>query len=189
MLNGQKCSSDKSGFGFDKFVASSLHDASISRIVFVKLEISEPHVACLDKGKNIIVHELLKLNMKYLLKSNPNSFLLAFSMVSLVILDQTVFRFTLKDLGLRSMILNKVKLVKNLPCLNMLQKKKKSYEHKHDSSYSRKSYEWLFNMMRDVLTRHDKLDKGHNIAPRVKKAWVTKVDTIHPLRVSDNGLS
>jgi hypothetical protein len=44
-------------------------------------------------------------------------------------------------------------------------------------------------MMRDVLTRLDKLDKGHNTASRVKKAWVRKIDTIHPLRGSDSGLT
>jgi hypothetical protein len=57
MLNGQKCSYDKSGLGFDKFPASSSHDVSTSRNVFVKPEISEPHVACLDKGKSVIVHD------------------------------------------------------------------------------------------------------------------------------------
>jgi hypothetical protein len=29
--------------------------------VFVKPEISEPYVACLDKGKNVIVHEHVKI--------------------------------------------------------------------------------------------------------------------------------
>jgi hypothetical protein len=44
-------------------------------------------------------------------------------------------------------------------------------------------------MMRDILTRLDKLDKGHNTAPRVKKAWVRKIDTIHPLRGSGSGFT
>jgi hypothetical protein len=44
-------------------------------------------------------------------------------------------------------------------------------------------------MMKDILTRLDKLDKGHNTAPRVKKAWVRKFDTIHPLRGSGNGFT
>jgi len=44
-------------------------------------------------------------------------------------------------------------------------------------------------MMRDVLTRLDRLDKGHNTAPKVKKAWVRKVDTIHPMRGSGSGLT
>jgi hypothetical protein len=38
---------------------------------------------------------------------------------------------------------------------------KKFHEYKNDSSYSRKSCEGLFSMMRDILTRLDKLDKGH----------------------------
>jgi hypothetical protein len=40
--------------------------------------------------------------------------------------------------------------------------RKKSREHKHDSSYSKKSCEGLFNMMRNILTKLDKLDKNHN---------------------------
>jgi hypothetical protein len=66
---------------------------------------------------------------------------------------------------------------------------KKSCEYKHGSSYYRKSCEGLFNMMKDILTRLDKLDKGHNTAPRVKKAWVRKFDTIHPVRGSGNGFT
>jgi hypothetical protein len=44
-------------------------------------------------------------------------------------------------------------------------------------------------MIRDVLIRLDKLDKGHNNAPRVKNAWVKKIDIIHPLRGSGSGLT
>jgi hypothetical protein len=43
-------------------------------------------------------------------------------------------------------------------------------------------------MMIVVLTMLDKLDKGHNTAPRVKKAWVRKVDIIHPLRGRGGGV-
>jgi hypothetical protein len=67
--------------------------------------------------------------------------------------------------------------------------KLKPCEHKYDSSYSRKSYEELCNMMRVVLTRLDELDIGHKIAHSGKKAWVWKVDTIHPLRRSGSGLT
>jgi hypothetical protein len=45
-------------------------------------------------------------------------------------------------------------------------------------------YEGLFNMMKNVLSRLDKLDKVHNPAPRVKNAWVRKDETIHPWRGS-----
>jgi len=137
---------------------------------------------------------MLKLNLKYMLRSNLNlnSSLLAFIMELLVTLDHTVIRFILRSFGLRSMIPRKLRLVKILPCLNMFpekKKKKKTPEGKHDSSYSRKSCEGLFHMMRDILTRLDKLDKGHNTAPRVKKAWVRKIDTIHPLRGSGSGFT
>jgi hypothetical protein len=54
MLKAQKCSFAKSGLGFDKFAASSLHVASTSKTVFVKPEISETYIGCLDKGKNVI---------------------------------------------------------------------------------------------------------------------------------------
>jgi hypothetical protein len=67
--------------------------------------------------------------------------------------------------------------------------KLKPRQHKYDSSYSRKSYEGLCNIMRDVLTRLDKLDKSHNTAPSVKMAWVRKVDTIYPLKGSGSGLT
>jgi hypothetical protein len=90
------------------------------------------------------------------------------------------------------MIPRKLRLVKILPCLNMFpekKKKKKTHDCKHYISYSRKSCEGLFHMMRDILTRLDKLDKGHNTAPRVKKAWVRKIDTIHPLRGSGSGFT
>jgi hypothetical protein len=43
--------------------------------------------------------------------------------------------------------------------------------------------------MRIVLTRLDKLNNGQNTTPRIKKAWARKVDTIHPLRGSGNGLT
>jgi hypothetical protein len=39
-------------------------------------------------------------------------------------------------------------------------------------------------MMRDVLIMLDKLDKGYNTAPRVRK-----VDIIHPLRGSGSRLT
>jgi hypothetical protein len=62
----------------------------------------------------------------------------------------------------------------------------KPHEHKYDSSYSRKSYEGLCNIMMVVLTRLDELDMSHKIALSGKKAWVRKVDTIHHLWESGN---
>jgi hypothetical protein len=123
-------------------------------------------------------------------------------------LDYTVFIFALKDLGLRSMILRKAKLVQNLPYLNMLLGKgenllkglsllaiivaKLVITNLATSSWNSVNISMIVlilgkTMMRVDLNRLDKLDKGHNTSPRVKKAWVRKIDTIHPLRGSGNG--
>jgi hypothetical protein len=55
MLKGRKHSSDKSGLGFDKYVASNI--ASSSKTVIVKPKIAEPLDACVDKGKEVVVDE------------------------------------------------------------------------------------------------------------------------------------
>jgi hypothetical protein len=39
-------------------------------------------------------------------------------------------------------------------------------------------------MMQNILSILNKLDKAHNPAPRFKKIWVRKDETIHPLRES-----
>jgi hypothetical protein len=56
MLNDKKCSCDKYGLGFDKFVASSSNVASTSRTMFVKPKICESNtqVTCLDKKKCLL---------------------------------------------------------------------------------------------------------------------------------------
>jgi hypothetical protein len=41
--------------------------------------------------------------------------------------------------------------------------------------------------MQNVLSRLDNLDEAHNPPPKIKKVWVRKDETIHPLRGS--GLS
>jgi hypothetical protein len=73
MLKGQKCSSDKTGLGFDKFVAYSSHIASTSKAIFVKPEVFEPHVACLEKGKDVIVHENAKSEYDIPVKKHSES--------------------------------------------------------------------------------------------------------------------
>jgi hypothetical protein len=73
VLNGQKCVSDKSGLGIDKFAASSSHAASTSRTMFVKPELSDPPIACFDKGKNIIVHENAKIESNIYVKKHSKS--------------------------------------------------------------------------------------------------------------------
>ena len=44
-------------------------------------------------------------------------------------------------------------------------------------------------MMRGVVTWLDVLVKSQTFVPDVKKVWVKKINTIHPLRGSGNGLN
>jgi hypothetical protein len=44
-------------------------------------------------------------------------------------------------------------------------------------------------MLRGVITQINDVDKSHTYVPKMKKAWVRKVDTIHPLRGSGNELA
>jgi hypothetical protein len=73
MLKGQKCSYDKIGLRFGKLAASSSNIASTSKTVFVKPEMSEPHIECLDKGKNVIVHENAKIECDLPVKKHSES--------------------------------------------------------------------------------------------------------------------
>jgi hypothetical protein len=216
MLNDQKCSFNKSGLNFDKFAASSSHDASTSRTVFVKPKISETHVVYLDNGKNVIVHDHVKVESKISVKEHykfrfiPTCFHCGIightRPYCLQIRSQRPW--TKKNDPNKGKLGTKPFMPKYAPrqrrqssqrsvsnchhCGKIVHTqssyfKMKPHEHKYDSSYSRKRYERLCNMIRDVLTRLDRLDKIHNIAPRFKKAWVRKVDTIHPLRGSGSG--
>lgn len=42
----------------------------------------------------------------------------------------------------------------------------------------------LLSVKQNVLSRLDKMDKAHNLAPKSKKVCVRKDETIHPLRGS-----
>jgi hypothetical protein len=46
-------------------------------------------------------------------------------------------------------------------------------------------YEGLVNMMKSVLVRLNNLDMVYNLACQVRKVWVRKGETIHPLRGSE----
>jgi hypothetical protein len=122
MLNDQKCYSENFGLSFDKFATSYSHDAFTSRTVFVKPEISEPYVACLDKGKNVIVHEHVKVESKIPVKKQSKSkFILTCFRCGIIGHTRPYcLQICSQNLGLRSMILRKVKLVENLSCPNML---------------------------------------------------------------------
>jgi len=174
---------------------SSSHVASTSKTVFVEPEISETHVGCLNKGKNVMVHEHVKTESKIHVKKQ-SKFKFIPTCFHYGIIGHTrpyCHQIHSQKLWTKKHDPKKVKTGKNSSMPKYVprkkKKKKKTHECKHDSSYSRKSCEGLFHMMRDILTRLDKLDKGHNTAPRVKKAWVRKIDTIHPLRGSGSGFT
>jgi hypothetical protein len=114
MLSDKKCSYDKTGVGFDKFAASSSYVTSTSRTMFVKLRISDnqSHVDCVDKGKNVSLHDHVKVESKIPVKKNLilDSFLHVIIVVSLVILDLIVFKSIPKNLGLNNMFLGKMNM-------------------------------------------------------------------------------
>jgi hypothetical protein len=57
MLTRQKCSSDKTGFGYVANTDAS-NIASTSNTVFVKPSVLEPQNACEDRGKRIVTRSL-----------------------------------------------------------------------------------------------------------------------------------
>jgi hypothetical protein len=64
-----------------------------------------------------------------------------------------------------------------------------NHESKRDYFRSRDSYDELFNMLRSVITQLNDLDKSCTSIPKMKKVWVKKTDTVHPLRGSGIGLT
>jgi hypothetical protein len=44
-------------------------------------------------------------------------------------------------------------------------------------------------MLRGVITQLNDLDKSCTFVPKMKKVWVKKIDTVHPLRGSGIGLT
>lgn len=59
-----------------------------------------------------------------------------------------------------------------------------------DSSFTRNSHEGLFNVMRAILTKLDKLEnhgvQSYMSASSFKKVWIPKENTIRPLRGSSS---
>jgi hypothetical protein len=161
MLNEQKSFSDKTGLGFDKYAASSSNISS-SKIMFVKPNLSAvtSEEESSKIGKNVPLINNVKAELK--MPSRKQS--------------KPKFIPTCHHCGKVGHI--RPNCFKMKPC-----------EYKNDSSYSMNNYEGLCNMMRVVLTRLDELDNCHKSAPSVKKVWVRKVNTIHPLRGSGSGLT
>jgi len=198
MLNDQKCFSDKSGLGFDKFVDSSSPVASTARTIFVKLELSESRVTCLDKGNNASFNDHVKIEPKIHVKMQSKPKFIPTCYHCGIIghtrphcLQIHSQRPWAKKNDPKKGRAGVEPSQRSVPTCHHCGKightqsscfKLKPREHKNDNSYYKKSYERLCNMMTNVLTGLDKLDNSHNIAPSVKMAWVRKVDIIHPLR-------
>jgi hypothetical protein len=64
-----------------------------------------------------------------------------------------------------------------------------NHESKRDYFRSRNSHDRLFNMVRGVITQLNDLAKSHSSVPKMKKVWVKKENTTHPLRGSGGDLT
>lgn len=173
MLHNQKHSFDRTGLGFDKSAILSTNVASSSKMIFVKpvnkedslaeKKVISPQISKGGKGKGTLTDSYMsssKSRSMHMLRNQPSQ------------------RFipTCHNCGKIGHIRPK--------CFQL-----NSHEPKREYFHSRNSYEKLFNMMRDVVTRLDVLDKSHTVVPDVKKVWVKKINTIHPLRGSGSDLT
>jgi hypothetical protein len=192
MLKGQKCSFDKIGLEFDKFAASSSNIASTSKTIFVKPEISEPYVACLDKGKNVIGYENAKIESNIPIKkySKTESMPTCHHYGIIGHIRPHCPQIHSQRPWTKKRDLKKGKSSTRLPMTHHAPRQKRQPSQRfvptchhygkigHDQSSCFKLkprepknnhiYEGLFNTMRDVLTRLDRLDNSHNTAPRDK---------------------
>jgi hypothetical protein len=64
-----------------------------------------------------------------------------------------------------------------------------NHESKRDYCRSRNSHDELFTMVRSVITQLNDLAKSHSSVPKIKKVWVKKENTTHPLRGSGGDLT
>jgi predicted nuclease with TOPRIM domain len=64
-----------------------------------------------------------------------------------------------------------------------------NHESKRDYFRSRNSHDELFNMVKGVITQLNDLAKSHTSIPKMKKVWVKKENTTHPLRGSGGDLT
>jgi len=212
MLKGQKCSSDKTGLGFDKSVSSSSNIVSTSKTVFVKPEIVEPQVASMEKGKSVITCE--NANIKYVvlvIKHSKSRSLPTCHHCSIIgHIQPHCPQVCSQRPQIKKHDPKKVKFGTRPSRTHHAPRHRRQPSHRFvptchhygKTSHNKSScfklkprepkdnhlYEGLFNMIKDVSVRLDRLDKDHNPSPRVKQAWVRKEDTIHPLRGSGSGL-
>jgi len=60
--------------------------------------------------------------------------------------------------------------------------KPRRYKRKSQKPTSNHGYEGLLNLMQDMLTRMDNMDKTCKLPPQVMHVWVKSDETIHPMR-------
>jgi hypothetical protein len=173
MLHNQKHSFDRTGLGFDKSVVSSTNVVSPSKLIFVKPVCKEenlakkkemlPPVSRGKKGKGILTDS-------YVSRYTPRR--------ARMPRNQPTQRFipTCHHCG-------KIGHIRpNCFQLN-------NHESKRDYLRSRNSHDELFNMVKGVITQLNDLAKSHTSVPKMKKIWVKKEDTTHPLRGSGGDLT
>jgi hypothetical protein len=199
--------------GFDKSIASSSNVSSTSKTAFVKPKVTEPQVTSVDKGKSVITCE--STNIKYVvpvIKHSKSKSLPTYHHCCVIghirphcpqVCSQRpqIKKHDPKKgkTGTRSPMTHHDPQHKQQPSHWFIP----TYHHYGKSSHNKSNcfklkphepkdnhlYEELFNMMKDVLVRLNRLDNGHNLTPRVKKVWTRKEDTIYPLRGSGGGLT
>jgi hypothetical protein len=173
MLHNQKHSFDRTRLGFDKSVVSSINVVSPSKLIFVKLVCKEensakkkemlPPVSRGEKGKGILTDS-------YMSRSTPRR--------DHMPRNQPSQRFipTCHHCGKIGHIRPK--------CFQL-----NNHESKRDYFRSRNSHDELFNMVRGVITQLNDLAKSHSSVPKMKKVWIKKENTTHPLRGSGGDLT
>ena len=173
MLHVKKCSSERSGLGFDKTTSLSSNHASTSKIVFVNpVKVEEfsgegkPVVAPTHQGKKD------KKNSIKPYTSDPKSRVLY---PPLKLYSQW-FVPTCYHCG-------KVGHIRP-HCFNL-----KLLVHINENSYFRKENEGLVIIMREVLSMLNKFEQSNKSRPKIYQEWVRKNDIIHPLRGSGGDLT
>jgi hypothetical protein len=173
MLHNQKHSFDRTGLGFDKSIVSSTNVVSPSKLIFVKPVCKKenlakkkemlPPVSRGKKGKEILTDS-------YVSRSTPRR--------AHMPRNQPTQRFipTCHHCG-------KIGHIRpNCFQLN-------NHESKRDYLRFRNSHNELFNMVKGVITQLNDLAKSHTSVPKMKKIWVKKENTTHPLRGSGGDLT
>jgi hypothetical protein len=173
MLHNQKHSFDRTGLSFDKSAVSSTNVVSPSKLMFVKPICKEenlakkkemlPPVSKGEKGKGILTDS-------YVSRSTPRRAHMPRNQLSQRFIPTCHHCDKIGHIRPKCFQLN-------------------NHESKRDYCRSRNSHDELFNMVRSVITQLNDLAKSHFSVPKMKKVWVKKENTTHPLRGSGGDLT